>query len=153
MPSPRVSLVSQPREAAPEVEKGTDNIIGAETLLNLVSIIDEVLEKVYNQLLEECADRVLSESLPDDMQESSPRVDTKSTPNPPPVDIAGSQGEGAVSKSNPETPLSISFDSNTELEREEVTLEADVQMSKVSEKVSIYLVGCKLEESLNSLIM
>ena len=82
------------------------------------------------------------------MQGSSPRVDTESTPNPPPVDIAGSQGEGTTSKSHPETPLSISSDSNAELGREGVTLEADVQMSKAYEKVSIHSVRDKLEKSL-----
>ena len=104
-----------------------------------------MLEKVCDQLLEEYADRVLSESVPDDMQGSSPRVDAESTPVLPPEDVAGSRDKGVASKSTPETPLSISSDSNTVLGREGVTLEVDVLTSKASEKVSIHSVGDKLE--------
>ena len=117
VPSPRVSFVIPPVEMGLEEEQrepGGDT--AEETLIDPVSVAHEVLIKVCNQLFTECADRVISESIHDDMQESSQRVDEESVSIPPPTDATGSQTEGSSSKSNQDSPLSISSDSNAELE-------------------------------------
>ena len=85
------------------------------------------------------------------MQESSQRVDEESVPILPPADAAGSQTEGSFSKSNQESPLSISSYSNAELEREETATETDIHTSKVSAQVNIQLKGSGFEKLFLSL--
>jgi hypothetical protein len=143
VPTPRVSFVIPPVEMGLEEEQREPSGATAEgTPIDPASVAHEVLMKVCNQLFMECADRVISESIPDDMQESSQRVDEESVSIPPPTDVAGSQTEGSSSKSNQDSPLSISSDSNVGLEGEEADTEIDIQTSQVSAQVNI-LVGGK----------
>ena len=112
VPTPRVSFVIPPVEMGLEKEqRGPGGDIAEETLIDPVSVAHEVLMKVCNQLFMECTDRVISESIPDDMQESSQGVDEESVSIPPPTDATGSQTKGSSSKSNQDSPLSISSDS------------------------------------------
>jgi len=137
-PSPRVSFAIPPVEAGhEEAQREPSKTIAEEAPIDPESVAHEVLMKVCDQLFMECADRVISESIPDDMQESSQRGDEESVFVPHPTDAAGSQTEGSSSKSNRDSPLSISSDSDAELEGNETDTETDIQTSRVSAQVNI----------------
>ena len=146
-PSPRVSFVIPPVEMGHEKEqRESSRATAEETPIDPESVAHEVLMKVCDQLFMECADRVISESIPDDMQESSQRGDEESVFVPHPTDAAGSQTERSSSKSNQDSPLSISSNSNVEFEGEEADTEIDIQTSQVSAQVNIQLKGSRFKQ-------
>jgi hypothetical protein len=145
-PSPKVSFVIPAVETGHEEEQREPSGTTTEAIpIDPDSIAHEVLMKVCDQLFIECADRVISESVPDDVQEPSQRVDEESVSVLPPADAMGSQTEGSSPKSNRDSPLSISSDSDNESEGNVADIGADIQTSPASAQVNIPLKGSKFK--------